>query len=373
MKFKKNDFETIDRSIYSAMISLLQIKTNEKVIFTNSNPNSPYTCRPIQLHYKKETPDLIKNVNNDIQDQLDKIESIKFDKNGRQFIFKIKVFNSMNDVKGILGQLNITNTKICFVCGQSGNVLSTMSPVSVENPPIDKLHFGMQPLHMIIKILEWLLDLAYKLASIDCLYKSEKKILFEKKRKEIHDKIYKDKGLNIDVPSIQHGRTTDGNMARLLFSDPKYLSETLQIDFDLIQIFVELAACISCAKKTSPEIYLKSAQKAFEIYSTKYYSIKTISPYLHKLLAHGHQFIENLLLPVGVLSEQSLESCNKFIKRSREVTTMKISRERILIDQFNFLTINLSLLTSEAIIILKDYEKENKKKMSNYDKYLLNE
>lgn len=39
---------------------------------------------------------------------------------------------------------------------------------------------------------------------------------------------------------------------------------------------------------------------------------------VHKLLLHGTEIIAHALLPIGQMSEDAQESCNKYIKRYRE-------------------------------------------------------
>ena len=61
--------------------------------------------------------------------------------------------------------------------------------------------------------------------------------------------------------------------------------------------------------------------------------IRTTVP-VRKILIHGHQIAESSLLPIGQMSEEAQESCNKFIKRFREDFSRKCDRIKNMEDIF---------------------------------------
>lgn len=66
---------------------------------------------------------------------------------------------------------------------------------------------------------------------------------------------------------------------------------------------------------------------------------------VHKILIHGHKFVDSLLLPIGQMSEEAQESCNKYIKRVREDFARKCDRIKNIEDVFCRL-----LVTSDPLI-----------------------
>lgn len=66
---------------------------------------------------------------------------------------------------------------------------------------------------------------------------------------------------------------------------------------------------------------------------------------VHKLLLHGTEIIAHALLPIGQMSEDAQESCNKYIKRYREDFTRKCSRTKTMENLFLRL-----LVTSDPFI-----------------------
>ena len=47
---------------------------------------------------------------------------------------------------------------------------------------------------------------------------------------------------------------------------------------------------------------------------------------LHKILIHGWQVVDEMVLPIGMMSEEALEARNKDFKKFREFFSTKCSR-----------------------------------------------
>jgi len=62
---------------------------------------------------------------------------------------------------------------------------------------------------------------------------------------------------------------------------------------------------------------------------------------VHKLLIHGAQIIASSLLPIGQMSEDAQESCNKYIKKFREDFSRKCTRTQTMEDVFLRLLVTL--------------------------------
>lgn len=78
---------------------------------------------------------------------------------------------------------------------------------------------------------------------------------------------------------------------------------------------------------------------------------------VHKILIHGSQAIAYSLLPIGMLSEEAQESCNKSYKRFREHHTRKNSRLHTTKD-----LIHMLLVSSDPVISTLRRKREIKKK-----------
>jgi hypothetical protein len=94
-----------------------------------------------------------------------------------------------------------------------------------------------------------------------------------------------------------------------------------------------------------------------------------MSPTVHKILIHGPEIVSSVLLPIGQLSEEAQESCNKFIKKYRVDNARKCSRTSNIEDVFKRLLVvsdplisnhrklpqkKIRSLSAEAIQLLKE-------------------
>ena len=77
-------------------------------------------------------------------------------------------------------------------------------------------------------------------------------------------------------------------------------------------------------------------------------------PTLHKFLIHEADIISSALLPIGQLTEEAQEACNKDFKRYREHNSRKCSRVKSNQDIFHLL-----LLSSDPILTSKRKQLKN--------------
>lgn len=101
LKISKTSGKTTDRSVFSSMIALVGYKQGDRFIFLEKNPNSPFICRPVSLTYQKETSALIKLTSLEMEKEISLIENFEILLNEKPIKFAVKVFNSMNDGKGL--------------------------------------------------------------------------------------------------------------------------------------------------------------------------------------------------------------------------------------------------------------------------------
>lgn len=94
------------------------------------------------------------------------------------------------------------------------------------------------------------------------------------------------------------GTTNDGNTARCFFRRYKLSAEITGIDDRLLKNFAILLAAINSGEVIDVEAFrqfsLQTAKLYVELYGWYYLPAHT-----HKLLYHGADIIENLLLPIG--------------------------------------------------------------------------
>lgn len=336
IKHKRTNDATNDQSLFTCMVAFLQFSQNGKVLYRVENPSSPYHCRPVEMYAQKETNELTLSVKESIDSQIQDMDKMSFMHEDKIYTFKPVFICSMVDGKTINAFEDIKWTQMCHICLKGGKQLEVITPGSTQIQDASKYEHPAS-LHALLRSLDFLLKLAYKLPNVDIENKAERVEAEKNTKKFIHDEVYSNLGLNIDMPYQQAGNTNDGNTARKIYENVDFFSGISGIDREFITKLSNLIACLSSTKQICPEKYLEEAKKCFEIWHTKYSSFKSLSPTIHKVLVHGHEYLKIHDIPIGYLSEQCLESCNKIIKQSREHHTSKISRESIMKDHFNYL------------------------------------
>lgn len=102
---------------------------------------------------------------------------------------------------------------------------------------------------------------------------------------------------------------------------------------------------ISCGYELETESYRKYALETAELF-VKLYGWYKMPASVHKILIHGADVMDSLLLPIGQLSEEALEARHKECRYIREHNTRKISREQNVEDLLHALLISSDPLIS---------------------------
>ena len=231
---------------------------------------------------------------------------------------------------------NITYTKECYICGEKSNTFQNTTP-QIINIDKRKIGYGISPLHLYIRVTEWLLKIGYSIPAKN-LPKPEKKSAIEAKRQEVIRRIKQEKNFMIDVPSISMGRSTDGNMCRILLRDWKYFSDVLSVEEEFVERIAKILAVLNSKAPISSQDLLENSLWIFNFWKANY-SFVPITPTVHKMLVHTHEINSRLPLPIGYFTEQPIESSHQLTKAFRSKHAFKSSRERILVDIFHHLLV----------------------------------
>lgn len=203
-------------------------------------------------------------------------------------------------------------------------------------PDQQALTYGISNLHLHIRLFEALLHLSYKLPIKvrQCRGEVNKNIVQQRKTL-IQQKFKKEMNLIVDFPkSGGSGNTNSGNTSRRAFQNIEKLSEILEIDLELIYKFKLILIAVAINVPIDPEKFGKLCEEAAQIWVKKYgwYYMPTS---VHKVLIHGKEIMLRSVLPIGMMSEESAESCNKLYRKDREDHCRKTSQEDNLMDLFD--------------------------------------
>lgn len=148
------------------------------------------------------------------------------------------------------------------------------------------------------------------------LPKKEKEILKERKL-YIQNQFRARLGLLIDIPKngeitkclifntsfkifflIGYGTTNDGNTARTFFENYKISAEITGIDENIIRRVYVILMCLNTHENINAILFKQYTHETAKLIVSKY-GWWTMSPTVHKVLVHGANIIQNLILPVG--------------------------------------------------------------------------
>ena len=159
-----------DSNLFTVTVSpLLLSDTSEDsksaVLYKNPHPSSTRSCRPVQLIWAKETPELIKSVVEDVKGQVSEcqttvIGNVQVKHEVHFTMIDGKVCNTLTDTKC---------SKVCYICKVPPSLINDLQ--HVKSRPIDKsaLEFGIAPLHAHIRCFEYFLHIGYKVSGLPLL------------------------------------------------------------------------------------------------------------------------------------------------------------------------------------------------------------
>lgn len=317
----------------------------QKIVWQNPCPSSPRYCRPIRIRFTRESIEVSKQEQNDIETQIKLLGEISFQINDFTLIVHFFLILAMIDGKIRNALTENKSTQKCYVClhGQKDfNNIDLMLAVKCD-PRM--YQFSLPVLHSRIRCFEYLLHLAYKLpVKLWQVRNQDDKSLVAKNKKRIQQEFKLELGLIIDQPKPGYGSSNDGNTARRFFENAEITSKITHIDINIIKKFSVILEVISSYYNINTKLFtnycLETARLLVKTFPWYY-----ITPTVHLILIHGPDVIKNGIVPVGQLSEEAAESRNKDIKQYRERFTRKISRIKTNEDLFKRL-----LLSSDPMI-----------------------
>ncbi|XP_071652458.1 uncharacterized protein, partial [Temnothorax longispinosus] len=183
---------------------------------------------------------------------------------------------------------------------------------------------------------EFLLHLSYKLGILKWQARSKEEKESVERRKRIIQAAFKTElDLNVNNPKAGSGTSNDGNTARCFFEKYQKSAQITRIDQDIIHRFYIILQAISCGHINLDNFRQYAVELAKKIVkSFDWYYMPTL---VHKLLIHGPEIIQHSVLPIGQMSEDAQEACNKFFGIYRLHFARKNYRQKTLEDVKRFL------------------------------------
>lgn len=349
-KFSDASNITTDENIFFISLVPLQLanidkETNSEVIvWKNPRTSSTRFCRPIKVLFLHETAEVTRKEVDLIKEEIAKLKTFKIVTHRKNINIDYKLAFTMVDGKLINSVTETSSSMRCYLCKSTSKEFNNIDKM-LKKPIVESnLEFGISSLHAWIRMMECCLHLSYKLSIKKWQARNDDKKIIDKDKRMVQQGFRERLGINVDQPKQGYGSSNDGNTARRFFQNSDISASITGVDKDIIHRFHVILQSLSCGYKVNVQKFQKygeeTARKFVELFP--WYCMPTT---VHKILIHGHQIIDFLMLPIGQMSEEAQESCNKHIKNFRENYARKCDRSKNITDVFQRL-----LITSDPVI-----------------------
>ena len=338
------------------VVSVVPLKIHMKghsdmIVWKNPTPSSTRYCRQLSFAYKKETPELSREVMSKIQGDIDNLEptqcSCKF---GRVEISHRLVF-TMVDGKVVSAVTNTASASTCPTCKATPKQMNDLNLVVNPQSENESLMFGISPMHLYIRSFEMFIHISIRLDLPNPTWQIRgevNKTLAKQKKYKLQRDFKKEWGMTIETPSDGgQGNSNSGNTGRRFFSDPQKAAILTGVSQELIERFGILLSVVNSTYEIDAEKFESFCHETASMY-VKLYSWFYMPQSVHRLLVHGGSVLKQLSsigFTLGETSEEAQETRNKDHKYAREHHTRKVSRTKTNEDQMHYM-----MVTSDPLI-----------------------
>lgn len=316
--FLKAKKKKTDEYLYAICIVPLQLKFGETIAWQNPRPSSTRFCRPLKLLFEKESITLINREIEAVKIQIENIVPTKIATETATFNVNHKFVLTMIDGK-TFSTVSDTSTQTCGICGATPKMMNDMKKLSTLKPKECLYEFGLSTLHAWIRCFECILHISYRLDQKKWQIRSiEDKQAMAERKKNIIDDMKNRMGLLVDIPKPGFGTTNDGNSARRFFQNPGLASSITGIEEQLIKRLGIILRTMASGYTIDVEAFRNYSIETANIY-IHFYPWYYMPAGVHRILLHGADIIKSAVLPIGMLSEEAMESRNKDFRNYREL------------------------------------------------------
>lgn len=291
----------------------------------------------------KESHQIIKKESDHIESQASQLKPTLINFQETDIQVHHTLLQTMVDGKVANSLADNMSSQTCYICKATPKQMNNIEHVLKRPCNVNFFKYGLSTLHAHIRFFECILHLSYRLPFKKWRMKQDT-AEYKIRKNEIITKLREETGLLVDVVKQGKGSTNDGNTARRFFRDPEQAARITGIDKSLIKRFAVVLEAISCGYKLNTDAFrtygLATARHFVEKYPWYYMPAS-----VHKILIHGADTMDGLLLPIGQLSEEALEARHKECRYYREHNTRKVNRRKNMEDLFHIL-----LMSSDPLI-----------------------
>ncbi|KAJ8879172.1 hypothetical protein PR048_019778 [Dryococelus australis] len=323
--YKQKFSETPLSSTYSdvLMISVVPLQLTfhlkdsqeEKNILQNPRTSSTRYCRLIRFRFIKVTPESIRDEFQFRENQIRLLE----------YLETHELIKTMVGGKVCNALVQNPSAQVCYICGASPKQMNNLLNVVKRKMQKTMFNFGVSTLNAQIRFFE-----------------SEVEINeFRLRKKEITYRFRSEMGLLVDFVRQGRATTNNGNTSRCFFekNKKKNLLKLQELTKDLFILLPVILKALSCGYDIDKEAFRIYTFETAQMY-VKLYSWFYIPASVHKILIHGHDVMDDMILPIGQQSAEVQEARHREYRLYREHHTRKVPRESTTEDLLHMLKID---------------------------------
>ena len=344
------DDEGSEESLFCTTMVPLRLRVDDSVLWQNRVPSSTRLCRPICIRYNRETPELSRQEQSRIEAEIAELKpTVLVTPGGIRVEISHQLHLTMVDGKVVSALTDTRSCASCTVCGATPSQMNDLSAVSARPTRKDTYQYGLSTMHAWIRVFECVIHVSYRLTIRTWAVGSKHKDAVRERKRKVQRRFREEMDLVVDQPRAGgHGSTNDGNTARRAFNNVDQLSEITGVDKTLLQRFAVILNALSSFSPIDVEKYAKYAMETAQLFVTLYpwYHMPAS---VHKLLIHGADVIQSLVLPIGMYSEEVQEARHKQNRQYRLGHARKTSRKETIEDQFHYLLVSSDPVVTNII------------------------
>lgn len=289
-----------DSDLLLTSIVPLQMKSESNIVlWQNPRCSSTRYCIPIKIEFIKENRDVVFQEDQYIENQISSLIATRINIQEKVVLMHHKLMKTMIDGKIANNLSNNMSSQTCYICKTTPKDMNNLDMILKIPTNNTTFQYGLSILHANIRFFECILHISYRLDLKTWRIQGvENKQIFQRRKDYVIQKFRSEIGLLVDIVKQGSGNTNDGNTARRFFKNPKQSSDITGVDEQLIYIFSVILQALSCGYKLDPVKFKKYALDTAELFVALYGWYKMPAS-VHKILIHGADVMDSLLLPIG--------------------------------------------------------------------------
>lgn len=267
-----------DSLLVESFMPLALVTDQGCVLWVNPRPQSDLFCRTKSLRWTKEKDSLTKEIFDEFYEKIGDIEKTPIVLPTQHVVLSVRVDAVYALVDGKVANAIINNkyTKGCPLCHPNAD------------PRVGPHYF-----HSRLNIVEWVIRVSAQKAVPGNLAQSDPAVQDEARK--MADRIEMEFKVSVNRARIGgSGTSNNGNMARILLSQPKKLAEILDITEELVENIRLISSLALCSRFLDGEKVEKLYDELEEQMKAEFPFVKVLPPCLHKYKHLAEQAEKNV-------------------------------------------------------------------------------